>query len=86
VVAWSGGGNTGADRLDDPGTLVSEDHRRWQGTCPVEAAQIAVAHARRDQADRDLSGARRLKLEIFDDEPGAARVHHGRFHVTPHTR
>ena len=61
--------DAGADRLDDPRSLVAE-HDRERDALPaaVGGVEAAVADAARHHADGDLALARRLHLELLDAE------------------
>ena len=59
----------GADRLDDPRSLVAEhDGERDALPAAVGGVEAAVADAARHHADRDLTLARGLHLELLDAE------------------
>lgn len=55
-----------ADRLDDAGALVPEDHRHGEGDRAVDHRQIAVAEPGRGDGDQDLAGARVPYLQIVN--------------------
>jgi hypothetical protein len=67
-----------ADRLDDTGALVTEEHGPCLGTRRA-VDEIGVADACGLDADQDLVGARVVDVDVGDDEGvrGCVRQHRG---------
>src|SRR5207237_899730 len=68
VIAGLDGRHIGADRLDDTGTLVSQDDRpvERKPALAIHHVQIAMAHARRGGANQDLAPPGLVDLDGFD--------------------
>ena len=58
----------GPDRLDDPCTLVAEDHGPRAIQRAVEIVVVAVAQPRRDGPHEDLATDRLVVVDIGDVE------------------
>ena len=58
----------GADRFDDPRTLMAENDRpvEREPTLPVDDVQIAVAHPGRRGADQHLAAPWLVDIDRFD--------------------
>jgi hypothetical protein len=57
-----------ADRLHDPGTLMSEDDRKRRRVDSLDDMQIGMTNAARRHAHEHLARLRRVELELLDDE------------------
>ena len=68
MIARLDRGHLGADRLDDPRTLVAEHDRpvERKSPLPVDDVQIAVTHPGRRGADQHLAAPRLVDLDRFD--------------------
>jgi hypothetical protein len=87
MVARRDGRDAGTDRFHDPRAFVAEDHRELQLAAAAPRGLVAVAHAGRDEPDRDLARAGRCEIHVLDDEGDALRAHHRRSHFTsPETK
>ena len=69
-----------ADRLDHARALVAHHHGRGPRPVAVHDVEVGVAHAARPDADEHLGAARRLELELLDDD-GARPVEYRCFHA-----
>ncbi len=80
-TTWSPGltvVTAGADRLDDSGALVTEDHRPAAvAELAVEQAQIGVAHAGGGEADEHLRRPGRREGDRLDAGPARLAQHIG---------
>ncbi len=79
-------GYLGAHRLHDARALVTEDDRLVQGEPPdaIDDVQIAVAHARRRRADKDLAPPGLVDLHRFDGQGLVHLPEDGGLHVHAH--
>jgi hypothetical protein len=66
VVAGGQTGDTGADLLDDPGSLVAPDHGQRQWGVPGDNVLIRMAESRSHQADQDLAVSGWVEVDLLD--------------------
>ena len=75
--------DSGADRLDDAGALVTHDHRPAPlAELAVGKSHVRVADACRDDSNEDLVVPRWRELDLLDDEWLSRLVEDGR--ADPH--
>lgn len=70
-----------AERLDDTGTLVAQDHRERRGVHPFQRVEVRSADPARGERDLHLTGARPVQLHLGELEGLAVLVKHCTQHV-----
>ena len=80
MVAGLEFGDLAADRLDDPGRFVTENHRRGYRDLALGDRQVAVTNSRRHRADQHLAAPGLIDVHFLEGVGLVGLVKDRRFH------
>jgi hypothetical protein len=66
--------NSLADRLDDPGSFMTEDGWKSRLPLPFDVVQVAMANSRGGDAHLHLAGLRAFDIDLLDHKGGVGLI------------